>query len=77
MDETSGNSRKPLAPSLRHCANGPFTVIYQPQWVRLRVFAHDGNGSTSPGDNQLNYYVLYAKELAVGDLNDIPMSPFH
>jgi hypothetical protein len=57
-------------------ANGPFTVIYQPQWVRLRVYAHDGNGNTSPGDNEMHYYVLYAKDLAIGDLNDIPMSPF-
>jgi hypothetical protein len=44
--------------------------------MRLCVYAHDGNGNTSPGDEGMHYYVLYAKDLAIGDLNDIPMSPF-
>jgi hypothetical protein len=55
--------------------SGEFIAYYQPQWIRARVFTHDGNGATSSGEDERKYYVLYPEMIGGSQLVDIPMSP--
>jgi hypothetical protein len=54
--------------------DGPFLVTYGPaQWVRARVFAHDGNGNTSSAMEADRYYVIFFQETSKAELRSPPL----
>ena len=58
--------------------SGPFPISYMPFWLRLRVIAHDGNGTPSPFDLHADqrYLVLYADgTVPLEALSRIPVAP--
>jgi hypothetical protein len=56
-------------------AVGNFVVWYQPQWIRARVYAHDGNGIPSSVSGYSHYYVLFTGPIAYNRLSQLPITP--
>ncbi|HEX7184834.1 MAG TPA: hypothetical protein VF756_23610 [Thermoanaerobaculia bacterium] len=58
--------------------SGPFPILYMPFWLRMRVIAHDGNGTASPFDLHADqrYVVLYPDStVSLAALSQIPVAP--
>jgi hypothetical protein len=54
--------------------DGPFEATYGPaQWVRARVYAHDGNGNTSSAMEKERYYVIFFQETNQSELRSPPL----